>query len=118
MRLTQPINRAVATCPDSVAVIDGDVTRLWGEVYERVARGAGALDGVGVSEELSRPSGDATAPTHAPCAKKSAPPDVTLSTASEPTASQPMESQPPISPEGDVRRGVSSPAHMAPHSTP
>ena len=50
MRLTQTLKRAVLVRPDHVATIDGDRTRTWREVEDRVARLSGALRGLGVKE--------------------------------------------------------------------
>lgn len=48
MRLTQPINRALSTHPDHLAIIDGPLRRNWREVYDRVCRGANWLAEAGV----------------------------------------------------------------------
>ena len=48
MRLTQALCRAVSVNPQGVATIDGDRTRTWREVHDRVARFAGGLGRIGV----------------------------------------------------------------------
>ncbi|WP_377267457.1 long-chain fatty acid--CoA ligase [Peterkaempfera sp. SMS 1(5)a] len=50
MYLTQSLHRAVQQTPDSVATIFGDRVRTFREVADRVARLAGALQGLGVAE--------------------------------------------------------------------
>jgi long-chain acyl-CoA synthetase len=47
MYLTQGLRRAAQIRPQAQAVTDGGVTRNWGEVVARVARGAGLLQGLG-----------------------------------------------------------------------
>lgn len=49
MYLTQGLHRSVQQKPDGIATIFGDRVRTFAEQYERVARLAGALRGLGVT---------------------------------------------------------------------
>ncbi|MCY4313107.1 MAG: acyl-CoA synthetase, partial [Gammaproteobacteria bacterium] len=44
------LNRTARTYPECLAVIDGDIWKTWGEVYERTRKLASALLGLGVSK--------------------------------------------------------------------
>jgi len=50
MKATQPLHRSATTTPNVIATIMGDRKRTWGEVRNRVARLAGALQKMGVGK--------------------------------------------------------------------
>ncbi|MHC1562145.1 long-chain-fatty-acid--CoA ligase [Actinomycetospora sp. C-140] len=50
MEITQALHRAVQQTPDLPATIFGDRVRTWAECHDRVARLAGALQGLGIGD--------------------------------------------------------------------
>jgi long-chain acyl-CoA synthetase len=50
MNVTQGLRRVLQTNPHGIATVDGDRRRSWGVIGDRVARLAGALQGLGVKQ--------------------------------------------------------------------